>query len=71
MATSWRCSAGFAGLTIAGITSLIYASRVVRSRHSPYWSRLMDAAEFLGLVAMVPIVGAILGLYEAIRNAVH
>jgi type VII secretion integral membrane protein EccD len=57
-------------LTLAATVCLVYATRVVRGRQSPYLSRLMDIAEFLGLMALIPLTGAIIGVYDAIRGAV-
>ncbi|HEX4705997.1 MAG TPA: type VII secretion integral membrane protein EccD [Pseudonocardiaceae bacterium] len=52
----------------AGVVCLLYANRVVHGRRSPYWSRLLDVAEFLSLMAMVPVTGMVIGLYDAIRG---
>ncbi len=55
-------------LALAGVLCLGYANRVVRNRKSPYWSRFFDVTEFLGLMAIVPLVGMVSGLYDAIRG---
>jgi type VII secretion integral membrane protein EccD len=52
----------------AGGVCLLYANRVVHGRRSPYWSRMLDIAEFLSLMAMVPVTGMVIGLYDAIRG---
>lgn len=57
-------------LAAAGVISLVYANRVAHGRRSPYWSRFLDVAEFVGLMAIVPIVGMVVGLYAAIRGIV-
>jgi type VII secretion integral membrane protein EccD len=66
----WRQGAliAFGVLVVAAILCLAHATRVRRGRRSPYWSRMMDIAEFLGLVAIVPLVGAVLNLYAAVRG---
>ncbi len=56
------------GVAVVAVVSLAYAARVVRGRRSPYWSRLIDITEFLSLVALLPVVGAILGIYRAVHN---
>jgi hypothetical protein len=55
-------------LAIAAVLCLGYASRVVSGRKSPYWSRFFDLTEFIGLMAIVPLVGMVSGLYDAIRG---
>jgi type VII secretion integral membrane protein EccD len=57
-------------LAVAAVVSLLYANRVLRGRRSPHWSRLLDVAEFLALMALIPIVGVVLGVYDAIRGVV-
>ena len=61
---------GAAVLAVAGALCLWYANRVARGRRSPYWSRLLDIAEFISLLAVVPLVGAVVGIYAAIRGAI-
>jgi len=51
-------------LALAGLACFIYARHAGQGRHSPYWTRLMDLAEFLGVVALLPIAGVALGVYE-------
>lgn len=62
---------GFVVLTLAGVACLAYARRAAQGRHSPYWSRLMDVAEFLGVVALLPVAGQVLGVYQHVRYLVH
>jgi type VII secretion integral membrane protein EccD len=59
---------GVAVLVIAAILCLAHATRVRRGLRSPYWSRMLDIAEFLGLIAIVPLVGAVLNVYEVVRG---
>ncbi|MFI5609769.1 type VII secretion integral membrane protein EccD [Amycolatopsis sp. NPDC051903] len=60
-------AAGGASL-VAAVVSLSYATRVARGVRSPYWSRLLDVSEFLVLLALVPFVAMIAGVYEAVRG---
>jgi hypothetical protein len=62
---------GAVALAAGGLASVAYARRAATGRRSPYWSRLMDAAEFLGVLSLLPVAGLVLNLYEHIRNAVH
>jgi type VII secretion integral membrane protein EccD len=65
---------GAAALAVGGLTSLGYAGRAAtraRRRRSPYLARLMDTAEFLSVLALFPLAGLVLNLYEYIKNAVH
>jgi type VII secretion integral membrane protein EccD len=55
-------------LIVAAILCLAHAARVRRGHRSPYWSRMMDIAEFLGLIAIVPLVGAVLDVYAVVRG---
>ncbi|MEV8607851.1 type VII secretion integral membrane protein EccD [Amycolatopsis sp. NPDC051373] len=57
-----------AALLIAAVVCLVYATRVAKGVRSPYWSRLLDVSEFLVLLALVPFVGMIAGVYEAVRG---
>ena len=56
-------------LALAGVLTVNYAGRAVRGRKSPYWSRLLDIAEFLGLIAIIPLAGQVVGIYAALRGA--
>jgi type VII secretion integral membrane protein EccD len=60
--------ASAAVLAVSGVLCVSYARRVVQGRKSPYWSRFLDFTEFLGLMAVVPLVGMVSGLYDAIRG---
>jgi type VII secretion integral membrane protein EccD len=62
---------GAAVLAVGGLASVAYARRVATGRRSPYWSRVLDAAEFLGVLSLLPVAGLVLNIYEHIRNAVH
>lgn len=64
-------AAGAAALAVAGLAGLAYARRAAKGRRSPYWSRAMDAAEFLGILALLPVAGLVLNVFQHIRNAVH
>ena len=55
-------------LVVAAILCLAHAARVRRGLRSPYWSRMMDIAEFLSLIAIVPLVGAVLNVYQVVRG---
>ncbi|MFI6032061.1 type VII secretion integral membrane protein EccD [Amycolatopsis magusensis] len=55
-------------VVLAAVVCLVYAARVAKGHRSPYWSRLMDIAEFIVLLSLVPIVGVIIGVYEAVRG---
>jgi type VII secretion integral membrane protein EccD len=57
-------------LAVAAVVSLLYANRVARGRRSPHWSRLLDVTEFIALMALIPIVGVVIGVYDAIRGVV-
>lgn len=59
------------GLLVAAAASLVYGVGVAGRRLSPFWGRLLDIAEVLLIVAVVPIAGWIIGLYDwiaTIRN---
>ncbi len=60
----------FVVLAAGGMITLWYGGRVRRGRKSPHWGRFLDIAEFLSLMALIPIAGFVLGLYAAIRGAV-
>jgi type VII secretion integral membrane protein EccD len=61
---------GAAVLALSGVIALLFANRVVHGRRSPHWSRLLDVTEFLGLMALIPIIGVVIGVYSAIRGVV-
>jgi len=56
-------------LALAGVVTVNYAGRALRGRKSPYWSRLLDIAEFLGLIAIIPLAGQVAGIYATLRGA--
>ncbi|MGI8666563.1 MAG: type VII secretion integral membrane protein EccD [Jatrophihabitans sp.] len=58
--------AGVAAL--AAVIALAYASRVGQGKSSPYWSRLLDFAETASVIAVLPLAGAVAGLYGAVRR---
>lgn len=58
-------------LAVGGLAGLTYARRAAKGRRSPYWSRLMDAAEFLGILALLPAAGLVLNIFQHLRHAVH
>jgi type VII secretion integral membrane protein EccD len=62
---------GAAALAVAGLAGLAYARRAAKGRRSPYWSRVMDAAEFLGILGLLPLAGLVLNIFQYLRNAVH
>jgi len=47
-----------------------YAERVVGNRHSPSRARWLDILEYAILIALVPVAGAAIGLYDTVRDAV-
>lgn len=56
-------------LAVSGAICVSYAGRSVRGKQSPYWSRLLDVAEFISLIAIIPLAGEVVGLYAALRGA--
>jgi type VII secretion integral membrane protein EccD len=62
---------GAAALAIAGLACLAYACNASRGRRSPYWSRLLNVIEFLGVIALLPVAGLVLDVYQHVRNVVH
>ena len=63
--------AAAAALAVAGLACVVYARRTAAGRRSPYWARLLNVTEFLGVLALLPVAGLVLNLYQHIRNAVH
>jgi hypothetical protein len=57
-----------AGAALVGVGLLNYAGRVTRGRTSPYFSRLLDIAELLSVIGILPLVGAVVGIYAAVRG---
>lgn len=69
--TGGRLGLVVGGLLVAAATSLVYGMGVAGRRISPFWGRLLDIAEVLLIVSVVPLAGWIIGLYEwiaTIRN---
>jgi type VII secretion integral membrane protein EccD len=59
-----------AALAAAGGACLYYAGRVTRSLHSPFRARWLDVLEYAVLISLLPVAGAIVGVYNGIRDAV-
>lgn len=57
-------------LALSAALCLFYASRVVRNVHSPFRARWLDWLEYLVLIAFVPVGGAVMGVYNGVRDAV-
>jgi type VII secretion integral membrane protein EccD len=62
---------GVAVLALAGMGCFVYARNAGQGRHSPYWTRFMDVSEFLSVVALLPIAGVALGVYEHLGHIKH
>ena len=63
----WRLLAVFVLIGLAA--SLIgYSLRLPRRGARPYAARAVEVVEFVGLAAILPIVGAVLGLYARLRG---
>ena len=61
-----------AGLVaFVGVICLFYAGRVIRGRRSPHLARLVDLSETLGLIALLPVAAAVIGVYHAARGLGH
>jgi hypothetical protein len=43
---------------------------VVRGSNSPFRSRWLDILEYLVLISLVPVTGAVLDLYNTVRDLV-
>jgi type VII secretion integral membrane protein EccD len=65
----WLVAAACA-LAGAGAACLFYAGRVTRGLHSPFRARWLDILEYTVLISLLPVAGAIIGIYTAIRDAV-
>ncbi|WP_194895621.1 type VII secretion integral membrane protein EccD [Catenulispora pinisilvae] len=63
--------AGVSVLALAGLGCFVYARHAGQGRHSPYWTRFMDVSEFLSVVALLPIAGVALGVYEHLGHIKH
>ncbi len=55
-------------LALATVGCLAFSARVDRARHSPYVARLLDIVELLAIIAVLPITGAVIGVYSTLRN---
>jgi type VII secretion integral membrane protein EccD len=64
-------SAGAGALALAGLACFVGARHAELGRRSPYWSRLMDVAEFLTVVALLPMAGLVLGVYQHVGHMRH
>jgi type VII secretion integral membrane protein EccD len=58
--------AGAAG--VVGFGALVFAGRITRARTSPYFSRLLDVAELASVISILPLAGAVIGIYAAVRG---
>ncbi|WP_239164064.1 type VII secretion integral membrane protein EccD [Actinoplanes palleronii] len=58
-----RLTAVTGGLVVAAAISLVYGTAVAGRRISPVWGRLLDLAEILLIVAVVPLAAWVCGLY--------
>ncbi|MGK5738006.1 type VII secretion integral membrane protein EccD [Micromonospora sp. URMC 103] len=56
------------GLLLVAVVGLIYGLTVAGKRISPVWGRLLDIAEILLIIALVPLAVWVLGLYGWIVN---
>jgi type VII secretion integral membrane protein EccD len=61
---------GAVALAVAGCACVFYAGRVTRGLHSPFRARWLDVLEYAVLFSLLPIAGAIVGVYNGIRDAV-
>jgi len=57
-----------AGALSLGVVGLAYAVRAQKNQPSPYWGRLLEVAEFVAVVSLVPLAAAVLNLYAAARS---
>jgi type VII secretion integral membrane protein EccD len=69
MDTDWLVTTAV-GLAVAGALCLVYAGRVVRGSNSPFRARWLDILEYLVLISLVPVTGAVLDLYNTVRDLV-
>jgi type VII secretion integral membrane protein EccD len=56
------------GLLLAAVVSLIYGLTVAGKRISPVWGRLLDIAEIILIISLVPLAVWVCGLYGWIVN---
>ena len=52
----------------AGVLGLVFAGRTAQGRVSPYWTRLLDWAEVLSMIAVLPLAAGVIGIYSAVRR---
>ncbi len=55
---------------VAAACCLYYAARVVRNLRSPFRGRWLDIVEYVVLIATLPAAGAVLDVYNAVRDAI-
>ncbi|MGA8115095.1 MAG: type VII secretion integral membrane protein EccD, partial [Actinocatenispora sp.] len=53
---------------LVGVGCTVYSSRAIGRDASPYWSRLLDIAEFLSLISLIPLAAAVLDIYGKVRS---
>ena len=61
---------GAGAAAVVGAASIVYAHRVPHRGRSPYWGRFFDIAEFLSLLAIIPLAGQVLDLYTDLRATI-
>jgi type VII secretion integral membrane protein EccD len=61
---------GAVALAVAGGACVFYAGRVTRGLHSPFRARWLDVLEYVVLISLLPVAGAVVDLYNGIRDAV-
>lgn len=59
-------AAALCAAVVAGC--LFYMVRQSLGRGSPYWGRAFDVTEYLALIALVPLCGAVIGVYSTLRH---
>jgi type VII secretion integral membrane protein EccD len=69
MASAWLAFVAVA-VACAGAGSLFYATRVTRNAHSPFRARWLDVLEYVVLISLIPTAAAVVGVYNALRDAV-
>lgn len=60
--------AGAAAAVLIGAALVAYASRLPRRGAAPYAGRMLDVAEFLAIASLLPLAGAVLGMYSRLRG---
>jgi len=66
----WARGAVIAAVLVAGVGGLMYAVRDPEVPVSPYVTRLVDIAEFVVLIGLIPLAFAAMDLYSMARSAV-